>query len=397
MKFCIYSAVVLFVLVFAGCGGSKSSTAQTGSAAQGLPQPVAPGQFNSYVGSQGPGDVWTISLDHSAHSFNAADVTAGNSAKAGLFASAGGFLSLSQTNTTPPFQAAGFVLENLGRSALARMGDLSNSVIPMVQQQGTCMQFKGNVTFQFVVLPNATWARDTDIAYGSVQAATNANTWTFSSLQQFTLTSAAINGGAALSPGVCTQSLEGFVISVPPSATVTNTETIAVGPTGFFVENAGSANLGTLGVIQPSAPVNTASVVGAHYLGFIYEPGGKKMGLPVTQTASFGCAASDPVCTVSPSGTTMTGGSFPLDNPGGVANKDTTIDLGPQDSMNNGLYKSAKLTIPDDAGVCSTTGSCTVPAVAVVGNPENKFAVFLVAQDTVNNLPIAIYLLQQDK
>jgi hypothetical protein len=36
-----------------------------------------------------------------------------------------------------------------------------------------------------------------------------------------------------------------------------------------------------------------------------------------------------------------------------------------------------------------------LPAIAVVGNPENKFAIFLIAQDAVNNTPMVIYLFQQ--
>jgi hypothetical protein len=36
-----------------------------------------------------------------------------------------------------------------------------------------------------------------------------------------------------------------------------------------------------------------------------------------------------------------------------------------------------------------------LPAAAVAGNPENKFAIFLIAQDIVNQSPMAIYLFQE--
>jgi hypothetical protein len=39
--------------------------------------------------------------------------------------------------------------------------------------------------------------------------------------------------------------------------------------------------------------------------------------------------------------------------------------------------------------------TCTLPAVAVSGNPENKFAIFLITQDLVNQSPMVIYLFQE--
>jgi len=36
-----------------------------------------------------------------------------------------------------------------------------------------------------------------------------------------------------------------------------------------------------------------------------------------------------------------------------------------------------------------------LPAVAVAGNPEGNFAIFVIAQDTVNDSPLAISLFQQ--
>jgi hypothetical protein len=36
-----------------------------------------------------------------------------------------------------------------------------------------------------------------------------------------------------------------------------------------------------------------------------------------------------------------------------------------------------------------------LPAVAVAGNPEGKFSIFLIAQDAVNNSPLVIFLFQQ--
>jgi hypothetical protein len=106
----------------------------------------------------------------------------------------------------------------------------------------------------------------------------------------------------------------------------------------------------------------------------------------------------------------MCGGAFFNDILGNIkqASTDMTVEFGSEDPSNFGLFKSARITIPDPAGspaTCTAPGitgtdsqgnpTCTLPAIAVVGNPENKFAIFIIAQDTVNNSPMTIFLFQQ--
>jgi hypothetical protein len=81
----------------------------------------------------------------------------------------------------------------------------------------------------------------------------------------------------------------------------------------------------------------------------------------------------------------MIGGVFPNDDPTQPPGENVTIDLGTQDANNNGLYPAATITV---SGI-------NFPAAAVVGSLENKYAVFLIAEDTTNNVPLAIYLFQQ--
>src|SRR5271165_4386376 len=71
------------------------------------------------------------------------------------------------------------------------------------------------------------------------------------------------------------------------------------------------------------------------------------------------------------------------------------IDLGSEDQTQFGLYKSATIQVPDPNKICSLSGTCTLPAVAAVGNPEGKFAIYLIAQDNVNNSPLLICPFQQ--
>jgi hypothetical protein len=49
----------------------------------------------------------------------------------------------------------------------------------------------------------------------------------------------------------------------------------------------------------------------------------------------------------------------------GAIGREWRCDLGTQDPTESGLYKSASVQIPDPLGVCSSTGICTLPAVAV--------------------------------
>ena len=393
---CVVLAVSVLLIV--GCDRSMSQA----NTVPGLPSPDPPSQTNTYVGTQSPGDIWKITIDHVANSFSFADLSSGTPPATvnGLFANDAGFLDFNQTNTSPIFQPAGFALEILGRAALLRPGANTTPIVPLVLQSN-CPTSNGPVTLQFVALPNSVWAAATNTAYGSLQVSTNGTTFNFSQLQQFLLAGSPNQPGASLSAGVCAQSPVGNVISIPPSPTISQTGTMALGPSGFFLVDEGSGNPGEIGVAQPATALSTASVVNSQYLGFMYTPAAGLAGLPVTQMAAFGCSASSAassgsVCPTPPSPTSIVGGVFASDDPTQPANTDTTITLGSQNSGSNGLYKSAAVTVPDPLALCATgTGTCTFPAVAVVGNPESKFAIFVIAQDPVSSSPLVICLYQQ--
>lgn len=140
---------------------------------------------------------------------------------------------------------------------------------------------------------------------------------------------------------------------------------------------------GLVGVIQPLSALDTSMVLGNKYVGFRFEP---KLSIQ-TQPVAFGPGAAPTLGIV--------GGAYPNDDLTSVPTTDTTITLGTQDPANNGLYESATITIPDPAQACGSGATCMLPAVAVVGNPDSKFAIFLIAQNRVSNTPIALYLFQQ--
>jgi hypothetical protein len=361
--------------------------------------------------------VWQLTINHTTNSFSASDYAAQLTTANGLFAFDGGFLNFSQTNPGPAFQADGFAIEIPGRVAVFRPGFNSFNAVqdtqtsassPVALVPDSCLALF-NVTFQFVTLPTAKWAAATDIAYGSFQAnslqpTSSGNTWNFSNLTQFTLANSQSQSGPTFSDGICAQSGVGAVVSIPPSSATGNTIAVAVGPSGFLIINNGPNTSGAVGLIQPSSALNTNSVLSANYLGFISEPAIPipLSGIPTAnQIAFFGCLTSG--CKASRN--SLVGGAFPDDDPTQPANNNITISLGTQNATNNGLFDLAAVTIPDPVSACTAPGvsgqdsqgnpTCTVPAAAVAGNPENKFAIFLIAQDVVNQSPMTIYLFQQ--
>jgi hypothetical protein len=423
LRWCVRAGNILVfatALLSAACGG-KSDLNLTPS---GLPPPSQAAQLNTYVGTQGTdpstgnsGAVWQVAINHTTNSFSASDYAAQLATANGLFAFDGGFLNFSQTNPSPAFQADGFAIEVPGRVAFFRPGFNSfdstqntetSASSPVASVPGSCLGLF-NVTFQFVTLPTAKWTAATDIAYGSfqvtsVQPGSNGNTWNFSNLMQWDLAKTQSPSGTTLPDGICAQSGVGTVVSIPPSSPTGNTITVAAGPSGFLIMNNGPNTSGAVGLIQPSSALNTSSVLSANYLGFISEPAIPipLSGLPTAnQIAFFGCPNSP--CTAS--GRSLVGGAFPNDDPTQPANTNIAINLGTQNATNNGLFDSATVAIPDPANVCTPPGvagtdsegnpTCTLPAVAVSGNPDNRFAIFLIAQDVVNQSPMAIYLFEE--
>ena len=393
-------SIALLLLLFWGLGCSSSSS-KPAPAAAGLPALTPAGESNSYWGPQGSNDAWQISINHSTNSFTAANLSNPASGPiTGLFSiqSPTSFLDLAQSNVSPPFQAFGYALEIAGRALLLRPGDNLTPLAAMVP--GTCLSINGTVTFQFVALPDATWSVSSDPAYGSLQVATSGNTWSFANFAQATLASSP-ETSATLPAGTCGTHGNNAEVSVPSNPAAS----LAVGPSGFFIgqqllsQPASAAYFEAAGVVQPSASLDTTSLVASNYFGFIYEPA--VVASPSTCT-SFCLAPTQMVefaNTTCPSGTTppaagICGGTFQNDVLSNLSS-DMLVNLGSQDPQEFGLYKTASVQIPDPLGVCSSTGTCTLPAVAVAGNPEGNFSIFLIAQDTVNNSPLMIALFQQ--
>ncbi len=403
------------LLIDVGCGSGGSQNA--GGTQQGLAPPPAPSQINSYFGTTG--DIWSTKVNHTFNQVNGEDTTLHGiqlaGAIIGTFSGAGGFLGLNLTTVPNELtgQTIGFALEIPGRAALIRYGNICEPLIPLAPTNG-CTTIGGSVSYDYVTIPGASsssnWLPNTDSTYGTFQVTSDGSTWNLANITQFTLAGTApTNPGTGLPAGFCGIGANGYTVTAssntsPPVSTVT----MGFGPTGFFLEDNGStqatpvgvvpsnalgSGVGAIGVIQPASPLNTGDVVGAVYLGFYYEPGIRGGGA-VTQLASFGCSGA--TCPLPPSPTAIIGGVFPntggmcpsgqpVDKPTQPASQNVTIDLGTQDPNNNGLYPSAMVTV----------SGASFPASAVVASLENKYAMFLIAEDTTNHVPLAIYLFQQ--
>jgi hypothetical protein len=160
-----------------------------------------------------------------------------------------------------------------------------------------------------------------------------------------------------------------------------------------------------MGVPQPSAQVDTGALSGAQYLGTIYGAGSNTSNW-TSLVASFGFPGAPSGC---PSGSFQTpifGGDFPGDDPtqspqgasGGFGNCDVVIDLGSQDATNNGLFPNATIYLGSTFAGNSTKTNFAFPAVAVAGQLNGKYAVFVIGVDTTGTPSQAwgIYLFQSN-
>jgi hypothetical protein len=326
------------------------------------------------------------------------------------------------------------------------LADQSGGLVQMVGQPvqplvaATQCPSSSTQTYQFVTIPSPQWNSGTDTAYGSVDIASNSSDVTFKNIQQFILPSAGIAGASPQQPaqpsapsvtGVCGPTFFGNITNVPGQLVITNPgqnggalpaqAQIGIGSSGLLVENNGfgevmagtipalnyenvlGAGTGAAGLPKPSSSLDTGTVVGKQYLAFINSIEASSPAVPRSSNlASFGFPSTPSGCPSvkgnNPS-STIYGGDFPVKDPAGSSNGgfgqcDFVIDLGPQDSTNNGLYPQAKVWVGESYPGYSTAITYPFQAVAIAGQLGGKYAIFLIGQDSIQ--PWAIYLLQSN-
>ena len=440
------------VLLAAGCAGSGSGN---NSGSTQVPPAGSQGTKSyTYAGTQSVdsrltffyGGAWTSNLDDTNNYFSYENVghvggqieTGPNSlvnlpypvpVTGGV--SGSGFRSLTPAAAGSPAGIGGYAVELPGEGLLLRPDTQTmDEFIPNLNDQhpstpmvapvvaaasSTCPSLKGNVTYQFIAL-GSQWAASGDLlehaVYGSVQISGAGTAFTFSNFSTYGFSADSLSP-AALPAGNCGTTESGYVISstateqywldvLPEKGPYTSSYplTTSLSPSGLFVMDQGqgapyqgpnsaailpgaSSLLGLAGVQQPSSPLDTGSIVGGKYLGFEFDAVDVGLNRPASNPVSFGQAAG--------SGTVMTGGGYANDDVTQTPTTNIAIDLGQQDSANNGLYKNVKVTVPDTFNGCAGqrfggtdaqgNPTCIFPGVAVAGSVGGKFVLFLSAND----------------
>jgi hypothetical protein len=353
----------------------------------------------------------------------------------------------------PPQPASGWAVELSGQDGgllqlVAPPGTYNAGPQPFVPlvPAVTCPSMKSAQAFQFVTLPSSlitsgtapsTWNPQSETAYGSVDISASGSAVTLANIKQYILPSA--GGGTPANapsssvpvPGACSPTVYGNTVAIPPNPTLTTTggntssgpqAMMGIGPSGLLVEDNGTfsqtrapyyenslgAGTGAIGLPKPSSALSTSSLLGAQYLGFFYGSGSAGSANSSTSLASFGFSSQPSTCAAvtAQTSTMLYGGDFTNNNPaasavqanGGFGNCDFAIDLGAQDSSNNGLYSAATVYVGLGFAANTTGKSYSFPAVAIAGQLNGKFAIFLIGEDTAGspNQAWGIYLLQSN-
>ena len=355
--------------------------------------------------------------------------------------------------SSPPL-TGNWDVEIPGQAALTELeitnsSGTNTSFAPLVPTL-SCPSLPAAENFLFVTIPNplsskativaGRWNPTLETAYGIASIATSGSTVQFSNISQHTLPAA--SGGAPGTPlfpasgnvaGACSPGFFGQTISVPSSVTLTTAAggssvtpfaTIGIGPAGFLLEDLASglgsssssttpyenvlgAGYGSIGLIEPTAPITTSTLASTQFQGILYgaasgssaaagNPGFRLIG-------SFGYSNLQTSCPTLPAPETSTllyGGEFANNDPSAnsFGNCDLAIDLGNQDAKNNGLYPAATVYVSAGFPNNGLGSAYSFPAVAVAGQINGKYAIFLIGVDTNGSpsQPWGIYLLQSN-
>ena len=369
----------------------------------------ASAQVDNYVGTQPSAGVFSgvmgMTIDHATNYFNLIDTgyIGGTPINfVGTLSKAGPFEKLSSTYTNYPvsYLTSFYAVEVPGDAAILEQAENGETPEVFAESNG-CRPFTSPTTFQLIQLgPGSN--EPLLQAYGSVTVNTAQTNWTFTNFDMLQI-DGTDDKPAALANGACAQASEGYVTTIP--ATLDGQSivySVAISPNGYFIMDRdrndftnknGEVLTPIIGVIEPSSPLNTSSLMAASYAGFEYDfdhasPQVPAPNLTTIQPVYFsGSNAAK---------TQMVGGIFPNGDPTQTPGADIEVNLGAQDTKHNGLYPLAAVTIPDPNSECVNTpyggtgasGSptCTFRAVAVAGNPNGKYALFIAMENPFTNV-----------
>lgn len=400
---------VLRSLSVLGCSALLTNCGTTHVPTTGLPTPAPAGPVNSYIGQpatvQTNSPLWAITIDHSKNQYSYGAISGNPVSSTGAFSAlTANFVILLGQNG----YQNGLALELPGDAILLRPGD---STVPLVfaVQQSSCFAVGGNVKFLFALFPGLIGSNEA--AFGRIYGDTTSDgtSWQFDNLTEYQApdgknlpADATFPGYAAGYSGKCSTSNGSAAISSSPLAYFNNGNTYTVptqyviSPSGFFFENQNYGGvppstgwvypqISAWGVSEYSQSLPAAALATASYVGFLREVNNSSA-TGRTRLVGFGNA---PI-----SGTTMTGGTFPNEDPTQPVTVNMAVTFGNQDPLNNGLFFLATLSVPYDGNLSSCPSpapnqngilSCAFNAVAVAGQPNGKYAIILSAFDPNGN------------
>lgn len=367
-----------------GCAsGGGSNSATTSAWPPATPPPTS--QTNTYIGTESPG-LYTITIDHTKNSYSYQDLSTNSSPVSGTFTTAAnGFLALSM---------GGYALEMLSRAVV---------LVPMVPNAPTiqnaifgitspaCQVVPEKTPFEYLGMASRYYevgggtteqVIGSGLVYGSSD--TSGANWNFGGEQQYEIATL----GTAYTPtpdpfsATCAansagQALVQTAITVPSSIPAN----FIVGPTGFFIEDRYSTNsqqpdgVSFIGAAAPASPVSLSTLAGLTFTGIQLQVGEGSGGAPgggQPQLVSFTSAQDSSGKSIA-----LTGGAFPSNDPTQTPGSDVSIDLGAQDSNNNGYFPSASAKLSDGT-VFAPAG--TYGGYALVTSAGGKYTIFVITQ-----------------
>jgi|GEM_PF-6715945 len=233
------------LVVALGCGGSLFSSSGT----------------QNFLGTQGPGDVWSWQLNDAT--FTATNQTQGYTYSGTKSVLPTGFLKLNVTDTTDPNVTVGqsaYALE-LNNTALVMKMAGADTLPPIVAASLGSNPPGPVATFNFVAVGSATFQQATDMAYGYVAYNVAGNQYSGTE-HRF-----AIDGTALANANSNLTGSNGEMTQASPAATG------AMTPSGVCVLDFGPGAGGLIGVVQPTANVDLADIGNQHFRGFLINQG----------------------------------------------------------------------------------------------------------------------------
>lgn len=366
-------------LANAVAAGSTTISATANGVSGSTTMTVTAAGTNSYVGTQSPGDLWTLSVNDAARTFTATNVSASLNYSGTFTALPNGFYSTTITSsgdTSLPTGTNGVALEVPGVALVISLGGASDKPIAAIVA-GQCPTISGTLNADLINLGKSTYDSTMSESYAAVAATQSGSNYDIT-VDSYLLDGTLRTGGSGPlpDPGTCSNGVI-TVPNVPQDTGGVATVTAVAAPDGLYVLDLGRDSItGTgkgsaVGTTTNITASQISTAMGLNYLGFVF----KRNESPITTFVGFGPG----------SGTSISGGAYAnlATDSFSAHGTDITIDLPGLNS--NGFLQG---TVTDSNGTHT-------PFVAVITNSGGKYFLFGLTTDTGTSEPYAIVLSQQ--